>query len=114
MHDKFANHLQNNYISKINFRDRISFILNHYSYNQKEIIRIDYITRTIIIIIEKYYLNNSPIFVKYNIFKEELESTICIMSGNIKLKIIIEINDSIDELEEEENNENSINLTNNQ
>ena len=36
------------------------------------------------------------------------------MSGNIKLKIIIEINDSIDELEEEENNENSINLTNNQ
>ena len=63
IHNKISNFIANKPSSKYTFRDIINFVINEYAYNNNKSIRRDYITRTIIIIIEKYELNSIPIFI---------------------------------------------------
>ena len=81
----------NKNVSKGLFKETLNFIINQYKYNIKNCLRKDFITRTLIIIIEKYGLNNTPQFIKYEIFKKELDYTISIITGNIKLNAIYNI-----------------------
>lgn len=46
----------------------------------KKSVRRDFITRTLIILCEKYDLNNNPKFITFEEFKKELEFTISIMT----------------------------------
>ena len=72
IHNKIANHLPNSRTTKNNFKDTIKYILNTYSFKKNQFVRKDYITRTLIIIIEKFNINNEPKFIKYDLFKKEL------------------------------------------
>ena len=43
----------------------------------------DFITRTMIIIVEKYNSNNNPKFIDYQTFQKELETTISIINKKL-------------------------------
>lgn len=75
-------------ITKASFRDSINFILNDYTYKIHNIKRRDFVTRSLIIIVLKYKLNDNPQFIEYNNIKEEIEKTISIMTGNINTNYI--------------------------
>ena len=47
---------------------------NH-SYNNRKIVRKDYLTRTMIIIVEKYNLNNKTKFIEFKSFQKELKTS---------------------------------------
>ena len=79
----------------------------------KKSVRRDFITRTLIILCEKYDLNNNPKFITFEEFKKELEFTISIMTGNINITVIDEIVNSIISLENEEKNNEKFNSDNN-
>lgn len=79
------------------FRDTILLTFNQYIYNIKDSLRRDYI------IVEKYNLNDQPNFIENNIFKQELEYTIFIMKGNIKINAITKLINSLKELDITEN-----------
>ena len=66
--------------------------------NTKKCIRKDYITRIIIIIIEKYKLNDTPQIMDYNTFYKETKNTISVMAGNTKLKVVEEIINDEDDI----------------
>ena len=104
IHSKLSKFLGNKPITKNLFRDTLNYVFNNYAFNNKKIVRKDYITRTIIIIIEKYELNNKPKFITYNEFKKELENTVCIMTGKIKTNSVNELINSLENLTEDENN----------
>ena len=95
------------------FKEIINYIINHYKYNMKKSVRRDFITRTLIILCEKYDLNNNPKFITFEEFKKELEFTISIMTGNINITVIDEIVNSIISLENEEKNNEKFNSDNN-
>ena len=78
-------------------RDTLNYILNKYYCKNTEIIRKDYITRTMIIILEKYDLNLKPKFIDYDIFKKELKETICAMTGKVNINSVNEIIMNIEE-----------------
>ena len=69
----------------------------------------NFTTRTLIIICEKYDLNNNPKFITFEEFKKELEFTISLMTGNINITVIDEIINSIISLENEEKNNEEFN-----
>lgn len=62
--------------------------------------RRDYLTRTLIIIVLKYNLNNEPKFIEFEKFKEELEKTIALMTGTISMNLIDEILNDLDFIDE--------------
>jgi len=101
IHNKIANHLPNSKITKINFKDTIKYILKSYALKKNQIITKDNSILTLLIIIEKYNINNSPKFIKYDIFKKKLEFTIVYMTGNETISIIDEIISTIYELEKD-------------
>ena len=68
-------------------------------------IRKDYISRTLIIITEKYNLNGDPKIIDYETFNKEIKNTISIMTGNINLKVVEEIIKSLEELENQNEKE---------
>ena len=86
-------------ISKECFHDTINFILNEYNYKISKIKRRDFVTRSLIIIVLKYNLNNKPKFKDFNIFKNEIEKTISIMTGNINSNFTKELFNDMDEIE---------------
>ena len=112
IHSKIANHISNNSVTKKNCKDTIIYILNHYALKYNECKRKDYITRTLIIIIEKYKLNEKPIFISYDIFEKELKYTISFMTGNIEINSVNEIINSIIYLEKDENKNEDNNYKN--
>ena len=73
IHGKISNHLPNSSITKAYFKDTISYILKHYSMKNRETIRKDYISRSLIIIIEKYNLNKVSKFIDFSIFNKKLK-----------------------------------------
>ena len=91
IHKKIVNNLPNGHVTKNAFRETILYIFNQYIYKVKNSIRRDYITRTLIIIVEKYNLNEEPKFIDYKTFMKELEYTIPIMTGKNKLNVISEL-----------------------
>ena len=99
IHSHISNYIENKKVSKTLFKETLNFILNHYKYNLKKCVRGDFITRTLIIIVEKYELNDSPKFISYEIFLKELEYTISLMTGNEKIKMVEEIINTIDYFE---------------
>ena len=60
IHSKIAKFIPKGNVTKNNFQETIKYILNSYELNNKEIIRKDYITRTLIILIEKLKINIEP------------------------------------------------------
>lgn len=73
IHAEITKYVDNNVINKNLFRDTIRYIIRKHSLKFTENIRGDYIYRSIIIIIEKYRLNEHPIFVYAKISKKEIE-----------------------------------------
>jgi hypothetical protein len=73
MHSKIVKNLPSGAVSKNNFRDTLDYILKQYYYKTKQILRRDYITRTCIITIEKYKINENKYPIEYNSFSEELK-----------------------------------------
>ena len=67
----------------------------------RETIRKDYISRSLIIIIEKYNLNKVSKFIDFSIFKKEIEKTIAFMTNKVNLNSVNEIFSTIIELEKE-------------
>ena len=82
-------------ITKACFGDTINFILNEYNYIIPNIKR----RRSLIIIVLKYNLNNKPKFKDFNTFKNEIEKTISIMTGNINSNFTKELFNDMDEIE---------------
>ena len=95
-------------VTKNIFRDTIMHILNYYTYKISNSVRRDFITRTLIILIEKYDLNKKPILINYTTFKSELQKTIALMTGKININVVDEIINSIEDLD----NENNLSLEN--
>ena len=87
IHIKIIKYISNNKRTK----KTLNFILNGYSLYFKKNIRKDFVSRTIIILKEKYHLNDTFQFIKYDFFIEELEKTIGIIRWNIKINIVNEI-----------------------
>ena len=77
--------------------------MQNYSIKYNECPRKDYISRTLIIIIEKYRLNEKPMFITYDMFQKELKYTISFMTGYVDLNTVNEIINSIIFLEEDNN-----------
>lgn len=96
IHSHISNYIENKKVSKILFKETVNFIINHYKYNLKKCVRRDFITGTLIVIVEKYGLNNTPKFISYEVFLKELEYTISLMTGNEKIKFVDEIINIID------------------
>ena len=48
----------------------------------------DYISSSLIVILEKYNLNEEPKFINENILKEEINKTISLMSNEININIV--------------------------
>ena len=107
IHNKIVNHLPGSRTSKNNFKDTIKYIWNTYSFKKNQFVRKDYITRILIIIIEKFNINNEPKFIKYDLFKKELELTIGFMTWKEIISIIDEIIGTIYELEKHEDSGNN-------
>ena len=103
MHGLISKHLPKGNRTKNNMKDTLNYILNKYYYKSEEIIRSDYITRNIIVIILKYDLNEKPRFIEYNIFRKELKETISVMTGKEKINTVNEIIKSVEEESSEEN-----------
>ena len=91
IHGKIAKYINDNKVTKQKFKDCLNYIIKEYSNNNNENIRKDYIIRTLIVIIEKHDLNKDPKFIDYNTYKKELNYTVSIMTGNVKINIIEEI-----------------------
>jgi len=91
IHSKLSKILPNGAVTKESFRNAIKYIITDYKYRKKDLIRRDYITRTIIILIEKYKLNEEFKIIEYNIFRDELEKTIALMTGIININAVREI-----------------------
>lgn len=102
MHSKIAKNLPSGAVSKTNFRDTLDYILKKYYYKNKQILRRDYITRTCIITIEKYKVNENIKPIEYNSFSEELKKTIAIMTGKTNLNAVEEVIKYIEDVEENE------------
>ncbi len=100
IHSKISKNLPKGPITKSIFRDICNFILNDYIYKMLTIKRRDYLTRTLIIIVLKYNLNNEPKFIEFEKFKEELEKTIALMTGTISMNLIDEIFNDLDFIDE--------------
>jgi len=96
IHSHISKFIENKNISKILFKDAINYIINHYKYNLKKCIRRDFITRTLIVICEKFNLNETPKIITYDEFKKELEFTISLMTGQVKINAINELINSLD------------------
>ena len=73
--------MPNGAVTKESFRNSIKYTITDYKYKEKDLIRRDYITRTIIFLKEKYKLNEEFKTIEYNIFRNELEKTIELMAG---------------------------------
>ncbi len=73
--------MPNGAVTKESFRNSIKYTITDYKYREKDLIRRDYITRTIIFLTEKYKLNEEFKTIEYNIFRNELEKTIELMAG---------------------------------
>ena len=108
MHGLISKHLPKGNITKNNMKDTLNYILNKYYYKSEEILRTDYITRNIIVIILKYDLNREPRFNEYKIFRKELEEAISVMTGKEKINTVDEIIKSIEEETSEENSSEEI------
>ena len=110
IHPKIAKFIPNGNVSKSNFKDAIKYILNSYELKNSEIIRKDYITRRIIILIENLKINSKPQIISYNDFKRELENTIAVMTGTLKINSVKEILKYLDYEMENENTEDKNNI----
>ena len=106
IHGLISKNLPNTRVTKNNFRDTINYIIENNDFKIKNIIRKDYITRTLVVIIEKYDLNKDYKFIQYDIFKKELENVIALMTGKINIKSVEELINSIEFVENEEDSEN--------
>ena len=107
IHRKIVDKIGSVYTTKLNFRETIKYILKNCVYNNRKIIRKDYLTRTMIIIVEKYNLNDKPKFIDFKKFKKELETTISLMTKKNTIKTIEEIIiyvENIEFIDEKDNN----------
>ena len=73
IHAKIAKFIPNRKITKNIFKDCLNYILKDYAYNMKDNIRKDYICRSLIIILQKYNINEEPKFIDYNVFNTEIK-----------------------------------------
>lgn len=73
MHSKIANSLSKRTITKTNFRDKLEYILKYYYYKTNQILHRDYITRTCIIMIEKYKINDNTNPIGYDCFFKRIK-----------------------------------------
>ena len=120
IHSHISKYIDNKNISKKLFKDTLYYIINHYKYNLRKCIRRVFITRTLIIIIDKYKMNENPQIITYETFKKELEITISIMTDITNIKVVDETINFIDELDNDdiknenlitENNDNSMSFS---
>lgn len=88
--------------------------MNDYSYKIHKCIRRIYITRILIVLVDKYDLNNKPKFIEFDILKKEIENTISIMTGKINIDMIEEIFNYIDVINLEDESDNLENNNNNE
>ena len=102
MHTKIAKNISSRAISKTNFRDTIDYILKQYCYKTKQILLRDYITRTSILSIEKYKINENKNPIEYNSFSEEMKKTIAVMTGKTDLSAVEEVINYIKDVEKNE------------
>ena len=102
MHSKIAKNLPSGAVTKTNFRDTLDYTLKHYYYKTRQILRRDYITRSCIIAIEKYKVNETKNPISYICFLEELKKTVAIMTGKTNLKAVEEVINYIEDIEEKE------------
>lgn len=72
IHSHISNYLPNNKITKANFRDTVNSIIEKYKIIDEKIIRKDFISRTLIILMIKLNLNEKPKIISYDLFKKEL------------------------------------------
>jgi len=89
VHSHISKFLPYNKIAKSNFRDKVNSIIEKYKITNQNIIRKDYITLTILIL--KLNLNDNPKIITYDIFNQELQNTISIMTNHINLNFVNEI-----------------------
>ena len=90
VHSHISKFLPHNKVTTSNFRNKFNSIIEKYKINQN-IIRRDYITRTRIILFIKLNLNDIPKIITYNLFNQELQNTISIMTNNININFMNEI-----------------------
>lgn len=83
------------------FKDTLKYILKSYYYKKNYIKRRDYITKTCIIVIEKYKNHKEKNIIDHDPLKNELGKTISYMTGKINLNVVNEIINSIEEEEKE-------------
>lgn len=69
---------------------------------------------TLIVLVDKYDLNNKPKFIEFDILKKEIENTISIMTGKINIDMIEEIFNYIDVINLEDESDNLENNNNNE
>ena len=106
IHAKISKFLPKGPVTKLAFRETINSIINDYSYKIHKCIRRDYITRTLIVLVEKYDLNKNPKFLEFDTLKYEIENTISILTGNINIDIIEEIFNGLDIINLDDDSDN--------
>ena len=106
IHAKISKFLPKGPVTKLAFRETKNSIINDYSYKIHKCIRRDYITRTLIVLVEKYDLNKNPKFLEFDTLKYEIENTISILTGNINIDIIEEIFNGLDIINLDDDSDN--------
>ena len=71
------------------------------------------ISRKLILLVDKYKVNQSPKFIDFDNIKNEIENTISVIAGKIQIKVIDEMFYSLENLNFEGNKE-SMDFSNNQ
>ena len=104
IHGQIAKYIQNRNVSKSLFKDTIIYILNKRFLNFSKIVRRDFVTRSLIILIEKQNLNENPLFINFKELKQKIENTIAIMTGKIDINSIDELLNSMENLDISEKN----------
>lgn len=105
VHSHISNNLPNNKITKTNFRDTVNTIIEKYKIIDEKTIRKDFISRTLIILMIKLNLNEKPKIISYDLFKNELQKSICVMTNNININFVNEIIHFIENYEHEDIND---------
>ena len=96
IHALISKNLPKTRVTKNNFRETLNYIIKMTTLKEKNIVRRDYITRTLITIILKYDLNKEYKPIDYSLFKNELGKVIAIMTGKINIKGSEELVNSIE------------------
>ena len=115
INSKINYYLPKKITNNVDFVNSISKIIINSKFTKNEVIRKDYITRSIISIIKKFKLNETPRWISYSDFKLELVNIILNNDDNIKdndVELLFNILNGLNNIQEEFFDLDNINIKN--